>query len=303
MAEMKPRSMRMSDENYTRLQELSEGRSLDETISFLLSTHDKDETRNSLGEQAIKLDELDEFLNAIRSQFAALLHTCQNAKEVVRLEYRKELEEQKNSIESMKNEIMKLQKEQIRKDASAQETIETLRMQLEAAKKEVADLEIRQNDEAKNAKQKQQVIDSLSAALASSEKKVSQLEHTETLWTKCEAAQKELRMQYEDLKAEQVKTQKQLEEKEALCKQLETEQVKTLEDWKAESSKQLAACHKEYQEQIQRFKEQKEQDEKTLQQSCALSIREAQIEAQEQINRIKEEYQNKLFELLTKEPS
>ena len=35
MSEIKPRSMRMSDENYSKLQTLSENRSLDETIAFL----------------------------------------------------------------------------------------------------------------------------------------------------------------------------------------------------------------------------------------------------------------------------
>ena len=176
MPELKPRSMRMSDENYTRLQNLSEGRSLDETITFLLSTHDKDEERSGLGNQAVKLDELDEFLNAIRSQFASLLYSCQNAKEIVRTEYRKELEEKNTVIDRMKDEILKLQKEIMRKDASAQETIEQLRSQLEDAKKEIATWTEKAASSESNATRKQQVIDSLSAALSSAEKKTNRLE-------------------------------------------------------------------------------------------------------------------------------
>ena len=301
MSEIKPRSMRMSDENYMRLQGLSEGRSLDETITYLLSTHDKDEARNGLGNQAIKLDELDEFLNAIRSQFTALLHTCQNAKDVVRAEYRKELDEKNASIESMKDEILKLQKDAMRKDASAQETIEKLRVQLEDRKKEVTSLESKIAEEGKNASQKQQVIDSLSSALTSAEKKAAQLETAAKQLSETETALKELRAQYEELKEEQKRIRKQLEEKETLCSQMKETHTQELERHKNDYIRQLETCKNESEKQLQQLKEQKEQEQKTLQQTCELSIREAQIGAQDQINRIKEEYQNKLFELLMKE--
>ena len=201
----------------------------------------------------------------------------------------------------MKDEILKLQKDAMWKDASAQETIEKLRVQLEDRKKEVTSLESKIAEEGKNASQKQQVIDSLSSALTSAEKKAAQLETAAKQLSETETALKELRAQYEELKEEQKRIRKQLEEKETLCSQMKETHTQELERHKNDYIRQLETCKNESEKQLQQLKEQKEQEQKTLQQTCELSIREAQIGAQDQINRIKEEYQNKLFELLMKE--
>lgn len=298
MPELKPRSMRMSDENYTRLQNLSEGRSLDETITFLLSTHDKDEERSGLGNQAVKLDELDEFLNAIRSQFAALLYSCQNAKEIVRTEYRKELEEKNTAIDRMKDDILKLQKEIMRKDASAQETIEQLRSQLDDAKKEIATWTEKAASSESNATQKQKVIDSLSAALSSTEKKANRLEETEKLLVNTETMLKELRIQYADLKKSQNLLQKKAEESASAYQQQKEENTKMLKQCQTDKEEQLAKCRLDCEEKIQQLKVQQEQAMKALRMETELSIKEAQLHAQSSINEMKEEYQNKLFELI-----
>ena len=312
MSEIKPRSMRMSDENYTRLQSLSEGRSLDETISFLLNTHDKDEARSGLGNQAVKLDELDEFLNTIRSQFAALLHTCQNTKEVVRSEYRKELEEKNLSIESMKDEILKLQREIMRKDASSQEEIEHLHSQMENFRETNTALESKVRDLEKSADQKQQMIDSLTAALASSEKKAAGLEQTEKILRESEETIRELRSRNSELKENQKTLQDKadiLEKNNLLLqeeyrknqKQKQTDYEKQLAACKEEYEKQLSKCRENFQEQITKLQEQKEQEIRVLRTESELTLREAEIQAQTRINTIKEEYQNRMFELLMKE--
>ena len=312
MSEIKPRSMRMSDENYTRLQSLSEGRSLDETISFLLSTHDKDEERSGLGNQAVKLDELDEFLNAIRSQFSTLLRTCQNAKEVVRAEYRRELEEKNRSLEDMKDEIVRLQRETIRREASSQEVIEQLRSQLEAKKEENAALAARVRELEKDAAQKQQMMDSLTATLTSAEKKAAGMEQTEKLLRESEETVQELRSRNTELTKERTLLQEKTDQLEKNYRLLQEENRKKLENKKTDCEKQLAdcreiyekqliSCKEEYEKQLEGFSKQNEQELQTLRAQSDLTIRETQIQAQAQINAIKEEYQNKLFELLMKE--
>lgn len=309
MPELKPRSMRISDDNYTRLQNLSEGRSLDETITYLLSAHDKDEERNSLGNQAVKLDELDEFLNAIRSQFASLLYTCQNVKEVIRVEYRKELEDKNITIDSMKDEILKLQKETMRKDASAQEVIEQLRGQLEDKRKEHSALKAKEADYEKSIGQKQQTIDSLSAALSFAEKKANRLDEAETALANTESALKELRIQYAELKEDRDRLLKKTEDAAAIIQQQKDQDAKILEQSKANYEEQLHKCKTDYEEQLTKcktdcekqlnqLKTQQEIERKTLRTESELSIKEAQIQAQSRINEIKEEYQNKLFELM-----
>lgn len=298
MSEIKPRSMRMSDENYTRLQGLSEGRSLDETITFLLNTYDKDAERSGLGNQAVKLDELDEFLNAIRSQFAALLYTCQNAKEAVRTEYRKELEDKNSSIETMKDDILKLQKDMMRKNASAQEEIELLRSRLEDEKNKAAALESRVRDLEKTAVQKQQMIDSLSTALSSAGIKAEKLDATEKRLAESESAFRELRSQYTELLEDRNRYQDEALAAEKNYRKQQEETEKTLEKSKSDYEKLLEKDKADAQEQIERLRLQQELEIKTLRTESELAIREAQIQAQGQINAIKEEYQNKLFELM-----
>ena len=234
MSEIKPRSMRMSDENYTRLQGLSEGRSLDDTISCLIQIYDRNEERSGLGNQAVKLDELDELLNTIRSQYTALLHTCQNAKEVVRTEYRKELEEQNTSIEKMKDENLKLQREIIRRDASSQEVIEDLRARLEKEKNEKASAMDRIKALEEASLQKQQVIDSLSAALSSAEKKAGKLEDTEKQLSESEAALRKLREQYAELNEERKLFKKKADETEKELQMQKEHTEQTLAQYRAD---------------------------------------------------------------------
>ncbi|MDO5411018.1 MAG: hypothetical protein Q4F21_11315 [Lachnospiraceae bacterium] len=298
MSEMKPRSMRMSDENYARLQSLSEGRSLDETIRALLSAHDKDEERNNLGGQAVKLDELDEFLNAIRSQFAALLHISQNAKEVVRTEYRKELDEKNAAIAAMKDEIVKLQNQVMKKDASAQETIEQLRGQLEDSRKKSQNLENSAAEASKIAEQKQQLIDSLSSALSSAEQKAIRLKESEKALADANAALKEAYAEYENLTKEHKKLQNRAEEVESLYQQQRERQQKAFEECKADCKTSLARAKSVFDEQSAQLKAKYELELKTVRAEADFSIREARIQAQSQVNEIKEEYQNKLFEFM-----
>ena len=145
----------------------------------------------------------------------------------------------------MKDEILKLQKDAMRKDASAQETIEKLRVQLEDRKKQVTSLESKIAEEGKNASQKQQVIDSLSSALTSAEKKAAQLETAAKQLSETETALKELRAQYEELKEEQKRIRKQLEEKETLCSQMKETHTQELERHKNDYIRQLETCKNE----------------------------------------------------------
>ncbi|MGN0267309.1 MAG: hypothetical protein ACI4D7_06490, partial [Lachnospiraceae bacterium] len=176
MSEIKPRSLRMSEENYGRLQTLSDGRSMDDTISFLLASFDRQEERNGLGTQAVKLDELDEYLNAVRSQFSALLHNCQNARELAREDFRRELNDRNLEIEKLKDEVLKLQREQIRKDSNAQETIDELKRKLEIQKDTSAALQKQLDETAAGSAAAQQAIASLSTALSAAEKKATLLD-------------------------------------------------------------------------------------------------------------------------------
>ncbi|KIR01771.1 hypothetical protein P261_00585 [Lachnospiraceae bacterium TWA4] len=115
MGEIKPRSMRMSDENYSRLQELSDNRSLDDTISFLLKVYEKDEERNGLGTQNTKLDEFDELLQTLRSQYATSLHLLGTAKETVRGEFQEKFIKKEEMIHNLQEELASVQKKAFRK--------------------------------------------------------------------------------------------------------------------------------------------------------------------------------------------
>jgi chromosome segregation ATPase len=298
MAELKPRSVRMSDENYTRLQGLSEGRSLDETITQLLSTHDKDEERNGLGAQAIKLDELDEFLNAIRSQYAALLHSCQNAKEIVRTEYKKELEEKNAAIEGLKDDLLKSQKTQIKKETQIQETVERLRSQLEEEQQKTSLLEEKIKDYEQSAREKQQITDSLSVALTAAEKKSAELEPLKKELSQTKAQLTETQILYKKSGKELEETKNNLKKAKESCQaQMNVLQETHIQEQKEDKEK-LTSCQKEYEEKLQQQKSHYEQELSTLRATCDLSVREAAIQAQAQINEIKEEYQTKLFDIM-----
>jgi chromosome segregation ATPase len=291
----------MSDENYQRLQGLSEGRSLDETITHLLSTYDKDETRNSLGAQAIKLDELDEFLNAIRSQFAALLSSCQNAKEVVRSEFRKELEERDLAIEDLKEELLKVQRDAMHKEDAARTQVEQLRVQTEDQKNKIGLLkeQVRNNDQM--AAQKQQVIDSMSAALSAAEKKASMLEEVQKQFARSEESRKELSEQNRRLSEEKTALSNALSKKEADHREELRVLKEQLESSETSREKELEALRSESQDQLAREEERHNAQVESMRTQMELSVREAKIHAQSQINEIKEEYQNKLFELMLKD--
>jgi DNA repair exonuclease SbcCD ATPase subunit len=291
----------MSDENYQRLQGLSEGRSLDETITHLLSTYDKDEERNGLGAQAIKLDELDEFLNAIRSQFAALLSSCQNAKEVVRSEFRKELEERNLAIEDLKEELLKVQRESMHKEDAARAQVEQLRVQTEDQKNKIGLLKEQARNNDQMTAQKQQVIDSMSAALSAAEKKAAMLEDVQKQLAKSEESRKELSEQNRRLSEEKAALSNQLAKTEADYQEELRVVKEQLESSAASREKELEALRNEAQDQLAREEERHNAQSDALRTQMELSVREAKIQAQSQINEIKEEYQNKLFELMMKD--
>lgn len=279
MSEIKPRSMRMSDENYTKLQTLSENRSLDETVAFLLKIYEKDEERNSLGVQSVKLDELDELLGAVRSNYAAALHTCTNAKEVVRSEFNKQLTEKEELLVKQQSEIVALQKQLLTQKEESQKEISRLQAESQEYQNTVQITKQYLEENQTVTLQKQQAIDVLTKALTASEEKASQVEllkeQIELLKKKEEESTyfaKELKKAKEEIEALTLqKAQIQKEAKESLEKEITS----------------LTARHTLELEQV------KSQTE--------LLIREAKLVAATQVNEIREKYQEKIFELLEKE--
>lgn len=312
MAELKPRSMRLSDENYTKLQGLAEGRSLDETIHHLLTVCERDEERTGLGNQAARLDEMDELLAAVRSQYAAVLHICQNAKETVRAEYRRELEEKQTLLDRLKDEMLKLQKNSLRKDASAQEMLEKLRVELEESKKQNKQLARQLEEGARDQQQKQELNQSLTVALKLAEKKAAQMEIfqrkaeevssvLDTLKPQLQALQE----QQKQLTAEKNRLQRELEE---ITSQLELERndrkkkrEEEEENLRQKYEQKLCDLQKEHEASLKRQKESLEEKFAAARTRSDLRLKEEQLQAQARINDIKEEYQNRLFELLMRE--
>lgn len=312
MSEIKPRSMRMSDENYSRLQSLSEGRSMDDTITFLLTTHDKDEARNGLGPQAIRLDELDEYLDAIRSQFAALLHSCRDAKELVRSEVQAEIREKNQVIEQLKDDVLKLQKDAMRKNAAAQEAIESLRDKAEKEQAAAALLQTQVDEGVRQATSQQQIIDSLSTALSSAEKKADQLE--QALQQLEDARQRILDLEHvnQELRDEKTASAQKLETVTAQLEQItltQEDHERQFTEQQDMAIRQLTEAYDEkleraetgYQESLSRLKAAHEQQLQAEKTAAELRLREVQLQAREEIHSAKEAYQEKLFTLMMKD--
>lgn len=301
MAEIKPRSLRMSEENYGRLQTLSDGRSMDDTISFLLSSFDRQEERNGLGTQAVKLDELDEYLNAVRSQFSTLLHNCQNARELAREDFRRELNNRNQEIEQLKDEILKLQRDQIRKDASAQETIDTITNKLEKQKDIASSLQKQMEEASAGNAASQQAIASLTAALSAAEKKASlldscqmeleglqnQLKDARTLNEEYKKSMMELQQSIQTLQ----KKNEQWEEKyNAGIARLQEELKRRSEEQMNEHSREIQQMTKEYEQKIEWIRKEQE-----------LIRKEERVKVQEEINAIRESCQDKLYQMMMTE--
>lgn len=301
MSEIKPRSLRMSEENYGRLQTLSDGRSMDETISFLLASFDRQEERNGLGTQAVKLDELDEYLNAVRSQFSALLHNCQNARELAREDFRRELNDRNLEIEKLKDEVLKLQREQIRKDSNAQETIDELKRKLEIQKDTSAALQKQLDETAAGSAAGQQAIASLSTALSAAEKKASLLDS-------CQIELEGLQNQLKDARTRNEEHRKSIMELQQTLQVLQKKDAQWEEKYHAEIARlqEEFNCRSEEQMQehsreLQHLTKEYEQKIQWMQNEQELIRKETQVKAQEEINAIRESYQNKLYQMMMEE--
>ncbi|MCI6732631.1 MAG: hypothetical protein MR487_09965 [Lachnospiraceae bacterium] len=301
MSEIKPRSLRMSEENYGRLQTLSDGRSMDDTISFLLASFDRQEERNGLGTQAVKLDELDEYLNAVRSQFSALLHNCQNARELARDDFRRELNDRNLEIEKLKDEVLKLQREQIRKDSNAQETIDELKRKLEIQKDTSAALQKQLDETAAGSAAGQQAIASLSTALSAAEKKASLLDS-------CQIELEGLQNQLKDAQTHNEEQRKSIMELQQSLQILQKKDAQWEEKYHAEIARLQEELNRRSEEQMQEHSRElqhltKEYEQKIqwMQSEQELIRKEAQIKAQEEINAIRESYQNKLYQMMIEE--
>lgn len=301
MSEIKPRSLRMSEENYGRLQTLSDGRSMDETISFLLASFDRQEERNGLGTQAVKLDELDEYLNAVRSQFSALLHNCQNARELAREDFRRELNDRNLEIEKLKDEVLKLQREQIRKDSNAQETIDELKRKLEIQKDTSAALQKQLDETAAGSAAGQQAIASLSTALSAAEKKASLLDSCQIELEGLQNQLKDAQTHNEEQRKSIMELQQSLQilqKKDAQWEEkYHAEIVRLQEEFNCRSEEQL----QEHNRILQHLEKEYEQKIQWMQNEKELIRKEAQVKAQEEINAIRESYQNKLYQMMMEE--
>ena len=298
MSEIKPRSLRMSEENYGRLQTLSDGRSMDETISFLLASFDRQEERNGLGTQAVKLDELDEYLNAVRSQFSALLHNCQNARELAREDFRRELNDRNLEIEKLKDEVLKLQREQIRKDSNAQETIDELKRKLEIQKDTSAALQKQLDETAAGSAAGQQAIASLSTALSAAEKKASLLDSCQIELEGLQNQLKDARTRNEEHRKSIMELQQSLQilqKKDAQWEEKYHAEIARLqEEFNCRSEEQM----QEHSRELQHLTKEYEQKIQWMQNEQELIRKETQVKAQEEINAIRESYQNKLYQMM-----
>lgn len=301
MSEIKPRSLRMSEENYGRLQTLSDGRSMDETISFLLASFDRQEERNGLGTQAVKLDELDEYLNTVRSQFSALLHNCQNARELAREDFRRELNDRNLEIEKLKDEVLKFQREQIRKDSNAQETIDELKRKLEIQKDTSAALQKQLDETAAGSAAGQQAIASLSTALSAAEKKASLLDSCQIELEGLQNQLKDARTRNEEQRKSIMELQQSLQilqKKDAQWEEKYHAEIARLqEEFNCRSEEQM----QEHSRELQHLTKEYEQKIQWMQNEQELIRKETQVKAQEEINAIRESYQNKLYQMMMEE--
>jgi hypothetical protein len=279
MSEMKPRSMRMSDENYAKLQTLSENRSLDETVTFLLQIYEKDEERNALGTQSVKLDELDELLRVIRSNYATILQTATQAKEVARSEFRDQLAQKEELLNKQQGEIVVLQKQLLTQEEEEKKQSQSLQNELASCKQVLEMTKKNLEDSQKVITQKQQTLEALTKALSVAEQKASQVEPLKEQLEELQKKEKE----YTYFSNELVKARAEIEKLTLQKEQVERDSKETLE----KEQKNLTTL---YQLEIEKVKSEAE-----------LSIREAKLIAATQVNEIREKYQEKMFELLEKE--
>ena len=285
MSEIKPRSMRMSDENYSKLQTLSENRSLDETIAFLLRTYEKDEERNALGVQSVKLDEFDELLQAVRSNYATALQTSAQAKEIARSELLREVASKEEERRKSEEEMIRLQNRLFSEKEENIKQLQKVKDELEESTKAQISIKETLLESNKVLEQKQQALDVLTKALSQAEKKASQVE---VLQEQIKNLQNQLE-NFERIQIEYKKLSNELEQVKESKLKLQDELEKNKKEAKEELVKELMnkdSMHKLELEQIRT--------------SATLSIREAKLDAATQINEIREKYQDKMMELLEK---